>query len=270
MITHKGKKIDYIEYGEGPAILFIPGSFSTPSAWSAVQRSMPPYYRFISTSLCGYGSTEELRSTDNYGMNNLIDIIEAVVEKIGQPVHLVGHSFGGMVALASALSDRFEILSISTFEANPITLIDTYRHRYLFEETIKIKDEFEAAFNAQNKDAARIIIDFWGGNGSFDSMPNSVQQYCRQTAYNNVLDWYTALSFRAKADDYAKLSMPVLLVRGAHANTQMVQITKTLQACIPNQSSVIIRDSAHFLITSHAAECAQILADFLNCFKRQI
>jgi len=50
----------------------------------------------------------------------------------------------------------------------------------------------------------------------------------------------------------------------------MVQITKTLQACIPNQSSVIIRDSAHFLITSHAAECAQILADFLNCFKRQI
>ena len=270
MITYRGKKIDYIEYGEGPAILFIPGSFSTPSAWSAVQKSMPPYYRFISTSLCGYGSTEELRSIDNYGMNNLIDIIKAVADKIGQPVHLVGHSFGGMVALASALSDRFEILSISTFEANPITLIDTYRHRYLFEETIKIKDEFEAAFKAENKDAARIIIDFWGGNGSFASMPISVQQYCRQTAYNNVLDWYTALSFRAKADDYAKLSMPVLLVRGAHANTQMVQITKTLQACIPNQSSVIISNSAHFLITSHAAECAQVLADFLNGFKRQI
>ena len=46
------------------------------------------------------------------------------------------------MALASALSNRFEILSISTFEANPITLIDTYRHRYLFEETIKIKNEF--------------------------------------------------------------------------------------------------------------------------------
>ena len=132
------------------------------------------------------------------------------------------------------------------------------------EETIKIKDEFEAAFNAQNKDAAKIIIDFWGGDGSFASMPHPVQQYCRQTAYNNVLDWYTALSFRAKADDYAKLSMPVLLVRGAHANTQMVQITKTLQSCIPNQRSVIISNAAHFLITSHAAECAHVLVDFLN------
>jgi len=93
-------------------------------------------------------------------MHNLIDIIETVVAKIGQPVHLVGHSFGGTVALASALSHRLEILSITIFEANPITLIDTYRNRYLFEETIKIRHESEASFNAQNKDATRIMIDF--------------------------------------------------------------------------------------------------------------
>ena len=86
-------------------------------------------------------------------MHNLIDIIETVVAKIGQPVHLVGHSFGGMVALACALSDRSEILSITTFEANPITLIGCCRHCHLFEETLKIKDQFEAAFNAQHKDA---------------------------------------------------------------------------------------------------------------------
>ena len=195
------KKIDYIEYVEGPTIIFIPGSFSTASAWSAIQKLMPPNYPFIGTSLCGYGSIEELRSTDNYRMHNLIYIIETVVAKNGQPVHLVGYSFGGMVALASALSRRLQILSIPTFEANPITLIDAVEHRHLFEETIKIKHEFEAAFNAQNKAAARIKIYFWGGDGSFDSMPNSMQQYCRQTAYNNVLDWYTALSFRAKADD---------------------------------------------------------------------
>ena len=84
-----------------------------------------------------------------------------------------------------------------------------------------------------------------------------------------MLDWYTALSFKAKADDYAKLSMPVLLVRGAHANTQMVQITKTLQTCIPNQRSATISNAAHFLITSHAAESAHVLIDFLNGHNNQ-
>ena len=55
----------------------------------------------------------------------------------------------------------------------------------------------------KNKDAAKYnrFLGWW----ALSSMPDPVQQYCRRTAYNNVLDWYTALSFRAKADDYAKL-----------------------------------------------------------------
>jgi len=63
--------------------------------------------------------------------------------------------------------------------------------------------------------------------------------------------------------------MPVLLERGAHANTQMVQITKTLQNCIPNQHAVITSDAAHFLITSHAAAFAHVLVNFLNEYNIQ-
>ena len=264
MITHNGKKIDYTEYGQGPAILFIPGSFSTPAAWTPIQKLLPKDYRFISTSLCGYGTTEERRSIKNFRMDNQIEIIEAVVDKIGEPVHLVGHSFGGMVALASALSGKFNVLSITTFEANPVTIIDPFQHHQLFEKTKKIKEDYEAAFHAGKEDAVRIIIDFWGGDGSFAAMPEVVQEYCRQTAFSNVLDWHTAFSFSAKIDDYANLSMPVLLVRGAHANKQMLVITEALQTCIPNQRSAVIDGSGHFLITSHPNDCAIVLADFLR------
>ncbi|MEC9101792.1 MAG: alpha/beta hydrolase, partial [Pseudomonadota bacterium] len=71
-------------------------------------------------------------------------------------------------------------------------------------------------------------------------------------------------SFNAKIDDYANLSMPVLLVRGAHANKQMLVITETLQTCIPYQRSAVIDGSGHFLITSHPNDCAIVLADFLR------
>ena len=264
MITHNGKKIDYTEYGQGPAILFIPGSFSTPAAWTAIQKSLPKDYRFISTSLCGYGTTEERRSIRNFRMDNQIEIIEAVVDKIGKPVHLVGHSFGAMVALASALSGKFNVLSIATFEANPVTIIDPFQHHQLFEETKKIKEDYEAAFHAGEKDAVKIIIDFWGGEGSFAAMPEVVREYCRQTAFSNVLDWHTAFNFNAKIEDYASLSMPVLLVRGAHANKQMLAITEALQTSIPNQRSAVIDGSGHFLITSHPNACAGLLAEFLR------
>lgn len=55
-------QIDYQDVGEGPAILFVPGSFSTPAAWRAMQKKLPTGYRFVSTSLCGYGDTEDART----------------------------------------------------------------------------------------------------------------------------------------------------------------------------------------------------------------
>ena len=115
MITAKGRSIEYIEQGIGPPVLFIPGSFSTPAAWAGIQASLPKNYRFISTSLCGYGLTDELRSSDNVGIENLVRVIEKVARRIGEPVHLVGHSFGGIVAFASHCG-CYDVLSVSTFE----------------------------------------------------------------------------------------------------------------------------------------------------------
>jgi len=264
MITLNGRNIDYKECGNGPAVLFIPGSFSTPSAWTAMQKALPQQYRFVSTSLCGYGSTDETRSTDNFGMDHLVRTIEAVAKEIGEPVHLVGHSFGGTVAFASAISGTFDVLSITTFEANPVTMIYECGDHQLFEATKKISDEYEAAFHSGERDAAGRIIDFWGGDGSFDAMPKYVQEYCRQTTASNILDWHTAFSFKATISDYSTLSVPVLLARGAYSNLQMLKITETLQACIPNQRSAVIEDASHFLITSHPNACADLLGEFLQ------
>jgi pimeloyl-ACP methyl ester carboxylesterase len=122
MLTVDGRQIDYRDAGEGPAILFVPGSFSTPAAWRAMQKHLPAGYRFVSTSLCGYGDTEDTRTLDDLDMHHQTRVVEALAEKIDAPVHLVGHSFGGTIALASALTGNVDVLSLATFEANPLAV----------------------------------------------------------------------------------------------------------------------------------------------------
>ena len=97
-------------------------------------------------------------------------------------------------------------------------------------------------------------------------MPEAVQDYCRATAFTNVLDWRTAFRFVATSSDYSKLTIPVLLIRGSLANSAMAQITDRLKACIPNSKSEVIDGAGHFLIASHAAECGASLAKFLDEF----
>jgi pimeloyl-ACP methyl ester carboxylesterase len=256
-------RVDYVETGEGPAVVFVPGSFGTPAAWRGIQKRLPEGYRFVSTSLCGYGGTEETWTLDDVLVAHQVRVIKTVAERAGGPVHLVGHSFGGTICLVAALSGDLDIASIATFKANPLAMMKE-RDPALYDSTREMSRAFEAAYDAGEADASGRIIDFWGGVGSFAAFPEVVKNYCRATTFANVLDWRSAFDFNATVADYAGLEMPVLLVRGAQACPEMVAITETLGACLPNETPAVIEAASHFLITTHAEECASLLAGFLG------
>lgn len=264
VLTADGRRIDYHESGEGPTVLFVPGSFSTPAAWFGVQKYLPQRYRFVATSLLGYGATAETRSLSDFGMEHELRVVEAVAGEIGAPVHLVGHSFGGAVALAAALGGAVELLSIATFEANPLGLLRDGGNADLFASMRRMSTAFEAAYHAGERDAAGRIIDYWGGARSFAAMPEAVREYCRVSAFANVLDWHTAYGFAATRADYGRLAIPALVVRGARANPAMVEITEALKASLANVRSAVVEDASHFLITTHARDCGELLARFLD------
>lgn len=263
MLKVEEQNIDCVESGEGPAVLFLPGSYSTTAAWRQVQRHLNPGYRLVTSSLSGYGGTTDTRSRQDFGIAHEVQIVKALARHIGQPLHLVGHSFGGTVALAAVLSRSMDIASLSLFEANPLPMIEHQNGGRLYEEALRMSQDFETAVNMGERDAPARVIDFWGGPGVFAAMPEAVQAYCRQTAVVNVLDWHTDFAFEVDAAACAQLDIPVLLVRGGQANAAMVAITGALQRSLPDVRSAVVDGAGHFLITSHAARCAELLAAFL-------
>ncbi|AZO51329.1 MAG: alpha/beta fold hydrolase [Mesorhizobium sp.] len=256
--------IDYVEDGSGPPVLFVPGSFSTHAAWRPMQKWLAPGHRMIGTSLCGYGATAETRGRDDFGMRHELRIIEHAARRAGEPVHLVGHSFGGTVALAAALANSIDVASLSLFEANPLALLDRQSRRDLYDAVLELSREFIAAVDAGEADAAAMIIDFWGGPGTFAAMPEAVRDYCRKTAATNAIDWLTDFGFGASVEDYRALDIPVLLVRGEFANPAMVAMTDLLEQTLPDARGAIVDGAGHFLIATHAQKCAALLRRFLT------
>ena len=196
-------------------------------------------------------------------MQHEVRVVEEVARRAGEPVHLVGHSFGATVALAASIDSTIKVASLALFEANPFDLLREPPHEMLYERSVKLSYEFEAAVDAGEVDAPARIIDFWGGMGTFAAMPETVRNYCRKTSLANALDWRTDFGFQADRDKLAALNIPVLLVRGALANPAMIAMTGALTQAIPDSKTAVVPGAGHFLITSHPRECAVLLTTFL-------
>src|ERR1043166_10095994 len=103
MIEEARGRIDYDESGRGPTIVFVPGACSTGAAWRAVIGQWNGHFRCVTTSLLGYGGTDERRTEGNPSIMYEAEIVESVIRRAGGRVHLVGHSFGGGVTAVVAM-----------------------------------------------------------------------------------------------------------------------------------------------------------------------
>ena len=118
------ERIDYEVYGFGPTVVLVPGSCSTGAAWRPLISAWDNRFRCVITSLLGYGGTAERRTTNDTSISHEVDVVEWVIRRAsGGSVHLVGHSFGGLVALAVALRNRVRLVSLVIIEAPAAELL---------------------------------------------------------------------------------------------------------------------------------------------------
>lgn len=163
--------VEYDERGEGPALLLLPGSFGTGSGWRAVTDRLARRYRIVTTSLLGYGATAERRPLGNATMRQQTEVIDCILGRIGEPAHVVGHSFGGLVALAHAIEGAIKPASLLLVEANPLGLLKTSGEAELYAAFGAMTRDYFAEFESGRPDAARHVIDFYGGEEPLQRFP---------------------------------------------------------------------------------------------------
>jgi pimeloyl-ACP methyl ester carboxylesterase len=259
LVTNTAAAFDYMETGSGPAVLFLPGSFGTASGWRAVIGHLGDSYRTVTTSLLGYGTTPDVRPDGNATMTQQVDLIDRIIDRIGASPHVVAHSYGGLAAIVHALSGRHRAASLLLVEANPLGLLRAsgdLDHYAMFQSmTATYFDDVARG----NPEAARHVIDFYGGAGTFDAMPTKVRDYVMATTAVNVRDWTSGTPFEPTNDLLQSIDVPTTIVRGGQGHPAMLRIAELLHDAIHGAQLVTIDGGSHFLPTTHPAEIAALV-----------
>ncbi len=252
--------IDFDEVGAGPTVVLVPGSCSTGAAWRPVMAQWKHNYRVITTSLLGYGGTQERRSVADTDIAHEAEALETVIRRAGCPVHLVGHSFGGLSALAVALRGRASLLSLTIAEAPALEILRHMGEDGHYLAFRKMSEAYSSAYRAGNRTAIEQMIDFYGGLGTFASWPQRVRDYASQTTPVNLLDWQSAYGFDLTPGLLATIKIPTLVFWGEASPPSVGRANQLLGQCIPGAAAATIAGASHFMIATHAREVAGMIA----------
>jgi pimeloyl-ACP methyl ester carboxylesterase len=254
MITHAKGTIEYQETGTGVSLVFVPGSFSTGTSWRNITTPLSEHYRTITTSLSGYGKTQERRTPGGPHMQDEMDVLEAVLAKANTPVHLVAHSFGAWVALSLAVHRKPNLLSLTLLEPTAFNLLTTNGESASSDQVRAMKERYVTAWCSGDQKAVRHVIDFYGGVGTFDAYPHVVQEKVIAQTPTNILDWDSGYSEVPEQQDFGTVNVPTLVICGSSSHLAMQHCNKLLVDRLPQAQLMALDGANHFMIVTHAAE----------------
>jgi pimeloyl-ACP methyl ester carboxylesterase len=103
-----GTRIAFWKSGSGPPLVLVHGTTADHTRWSGVLPELERHFTVYAVDRRGRGGSGD---TPPYALEREFEDLVAVVEAIGEPVFVLGHSYGGICALeASLLTDRIRRL----------------------------------------------------------------------------------------------------------------------------------------------------------------
>jgi pimeloyl-ACP methyl ester carboxylesterase len=94
-----GTLIAYQRSGEGPPLILVHGTGGSHVRWAPILSALEPHFGLYAVDRRGRGESGDAAS---YAIEREFEDVAALVEAIGQPVYLLGHSYGGICALEAA------------------------------------------------------------------------------------------------------------------------------------------------------------------------
>lgn len=103
-ITSKdGTPIAYRRSGEGPPLVLVHGAAANHSRWTPILPAFEQHFTVYAVDRRGRGGSGD---SDRYAIERELEDVAVVVDSIGEPANLLGHSYGALCALETALLIR--------------------------------------------------------------------------------------------------------------------------------------------------------------------
>ncbi len=265
--TEKGGFPTYwTTFGQGPRpALMIHCSLAEVGIWRGMAQTLSGALTMTAFDLPGHG-----RSADWDGRGEMSAVCTAIAADFAESagsVHVIGHSFGGVIALRLAVERPNLVRSLVMIE--PVFFAAGLRgHPEACAEHLAEYHAFETAMEAGDlAEAARGFIGAWGGGRPWDSFTSEAQARIAQqmpliAAASPAL--YDDAGGLLEPGVLEAMDIPALLLEGSEAPSIIPAINAALAARLPRARRCTIGGAGHMSVATHPDQVSAEILGFLR------
>ena len=254
------------EAGSGPAVVCIHASASAGGQWRALMERLADRFRVIAVDLYGCGRTPAWPGERPMRLEDEVALLEPVFAGAGERFHLVGHSYGGAVALKAALAHRERLASLVLFE--PVlfsALVAEAPRSDAAREIVAIRDDTTRLVGEGRLEAsAERFIDYWMGKGAWEGTPAERRGGLAQAMRSVIPQWQAAFGEPAALRAIGAIDVPVLLLTGARSKASARAVTRLVAGVLPRVSVEELPDAGHMAPVTQPDKVNPLIDRFLG------
>ena len=256
----------YRDSGTGPAVVCLHANASSSSQWRPLMERLAPRHRVLAPDAHGAGKGPAWPADRPLALSDEVALLAPIFARAGAPFSLVGHSYGGAVALLAAVQQPQRVRALVLYEPTLFALVDAAfappNDADGIRETV---ERAQAALATGDRSAAAAhFIDFWLGAGAWRATPEA-RRGAIEAAIVNVQGWGRALFGEpTPLAAFGALTMPVLLMVGQDSPASALAVAGLLTRALPNLETVVFKGLGHMGPVTHPEPVNAAIEDFLS------
>lgn len=261
-ITVEGMSFGYVDFGSGPPVILIHGTMADYREWSPQMQALAKHHRVIAYSRRYHWPNSPPGKDADVTIPRQVEDLAAIIKSLRiAPASIVGHSFGGQVALFLALQHPELVRTLVLLDpAAPSVLGNTPESEGAMKQRQAFREEMSKAFDSG--DAERIVRTALKNfaPGEFDYAPREIRNMYVANIPAFRLDSTTPRP-ALTCEDIQRIAAPALVVTGGRSPMQ--QTAAEVAHCLKAGNILRLPQATHHMQLDHPQEVNEAVLTFL-------
>jgi len=248
--------------GAGDPVLLLHSGGMSSRQWRRLMDYLEPSYRVLAPDFLGSGENPLWPDDEPFHFQNDVEAVERVVAGLSMPVHIVGHSYGGFIALTIAQRHPAVIRSIAVYDPVAFGVLYDPEDAEALAELRRTETDpvWTDAVHGGGPAWMEAFVDFWNGPGSWGMLPPVTQESFLRVGKKVYGEVSTLLRDRTGRAAYGAVTAPALLLHGAKSPLAARRVVEKLSASMPRATLHPIEGAGHMGPITHGGAVNELIA----------